>query len=162
MTKRVQFTEDGARRIVAATRAYERGSRDQPPIRFRQPGGDEGGAIRVGKVADAWARGTCASVAVWEGGDGCTPTETDPPTTIDDVSNMSVSVPAGSWVLIALAANGRWYLIDAGQDGECRQTIGGEDITTWPGWDGAKEQLLGHGVDGCLMWFDTTTCDSGS
>lgn len=54
----VKFTEGAARRIVAATRAYERGSRDQPPIRFRQTGGDGGdGNIRYGRISETWTKG---------------------------------------------------------------------------------------------------------
>ncbi len=159
MAKRVKFTEDGARRIVAATRAFERGNRDQPPIKFRSTGGDDGDPVRVGQVTTAWARGTCTSVVIWEQqGSDCEPVENDPPVVIDDVANLSHDVAAHSWVLIVKAANGRWYLLEAGLSGECRTTIGGEDLTTLPDYDGAASQVLGHGPDGCLKWFDTTTC----
>ncbi len=34
MDRKVRFTEDAARRVAAATLAYERSGRDQPPIHF--------------------------------------------------------------------------------------------------------------------------------
>lgn len=154
----VKFSAADARRIAAATRAYERGNRDMAPVRFRDPGGD-GDPIRIGKVGDDWAVGTCATVTIWEGdassGASCKPTNSS--ATIPDVRNLSRDVKADSWVAIALAADGAWYLLEAGPpDGSspCRQTIGGEDVSTWPGWDAEKVQLLGHDGNGCLTWFD--------
>jgi len=160
----VRFSEGDARRIAAATRAYERGNRDMAPVRFRDPGGD-GDPIRIGKVSSDWAFGTCATVTLWEGeassGASCEPTQTSPTATITGVRNQSRDVKAESWVAIARATDGRWYLVEAGapDDSEtCRQTIGGQDITKWAGWDGTKVQLLGHDENGCLKWFDTDEC----
>ena len=70
-----------------------------------------------------------------------------------------------SWVEIARAADGKWYLVEAGSpddEGSCRKTIGGEDITKWPGWDGTTQQILGHDENGCLKWFDIAECEEGS
>ena len=178
--RKVHLTEDVARRMGAATLAYERGNRDMPPVYFRtafdEAGG--GGQIRVGKVSADWAVGTCAEVKVWERVDtGCVPTHCSglPPgeisgipvhlceETIDDVANLSHDVAANSWVVIGQAANGRWYLLEAGkEEGSCRQTIGGEDITKWPGWNGSIVQLLGHDENGCLKWFDSEECEEPS
>jgi hypothetical protein len=160
----VRFSEGDARRIAAATRAYERGNRDMPPVRFRDPGGDGGDPIRIGKVSADWTVGTCATVTLWEGdaisGTSCEPTQTSPTETTADVRNLSRDVKANSWVAIGKAADGNWYLIEAGSpDGSCRQTIGGQDITKWPGWDGTKIQLLGHDENGCLKWFDSEDCE---
>jgi len=176
--RKVHLTEDVARRMGAATLAYERGNRDMPPVYFRTAGGDDGAAIRVGKVSADWAVGTCAEVKVWERVDtGCVPTHCSglPPgeisgipvhlceETIDDVANLSHDVAANSWVVIGQAANGRWYLLEAGkEEGSCRQTIGGEDITKWPGWNGSIVQLLGHDENGCLKWFDSEECEEPS
>lgn len=163
MTRGVRFTEDGARRIVAATRAFEAGDRDAPPIKFRDVGGDDGGELRIGKVASAWSIGTCATVTLWERtGTSCSPTEKDPAETVENVVNLSYDVPAGSWVVIGEAADGKWYLVESGIQGTCRQTIGGEDVTKWPGWSASAVQLLGHDENGCLKWFDAEECSSSS
>jgi hypothetical protein len=131
---------------------------------------DDGGSpIRIGKVDSDWAFGTCATVTLWEGeassGASCEPTQTSPTATITGVRNQSRDVKAESWVAIALATDGRWYLVETGDpDGSetCRQTIGGQDITKWAGWDGTKVQLLGHDENGCLKWFDTDDCQETS
>jgi hypothetical protein len=39
-------------------------------------------------------------------------------------------------------------------------TIGKLDLQTIPGWNKTVEQVLGHNENGCLKWFDTTTCES--
>lgn len=135
-------------------------------VRFDEAGG---GPIRVGKVTGDWPIGTCTAVQVWESivsDSQCLPLEGVGPQgvaeSIANVANLSFDVLAGSWVVVGQAANGQWYLIDAGIEGSCRQTIGGEDIAKWAGWDGAKEQLLGHDGNGCLKWFDVSDCEEPS
>jgi hypothetical protein len=59
--RKVAFTEDAARRVAAATIAYERGSRDMPGVRFRQASGD-GEEPRLGSIAATWTKGTTATV----------------------------------------------------------------------------------------------------
>lgn len=124
--------------------------------------GDEGPRMRVGKVEEDWAIGTLtARVKLYEGsGRGGVEIHSanDPELYLPGVWNLSFDVKEGSWVLVEKAVNGNWYLVDAGMEGTCRQTIGGEDVTKLPGWSASSEQLLGHGVDGCLAWFDTSTC----
>ena len=135
-------------------------------------------AIRVGKVSADWAIGTCASVNVWEqyllgscqpvvgestGGSGeYSGIPSGPALTIENVANLKFNVQANSWVVIGRAGNDRWYLLSAGIEGSCRQTIGGEDVTKLAGWDGTKVQLLGHDATGCLKWFDSEECDEPS
>ena len=249
--RKVHLTEDVARRMGAATLAYERGNRDMPPVYFRTAGDDgaevrvgktEGKwafgtcatitifeeipsgscplptssneqiqnvinltrdvqanswvvifrapngrwhlaeaqdrfAIRVGKVSADWAIGTCASVIVWEqyhSPGSCQPSVGElaggsgeysgvpSSLAIENVANLKFNVQANSWVVIGRAANDRWYLLSSGIEGSCRQTIGGEDITTWPGWNGSIVQLLGHDENGCLKWFDSEECEEPS
>lgn len=117
--------------------------------------------MRVGKISAPWQFGQCSTVTIWEGdadGVDCKPSESEPCETISDVVNLSFDVPADSFVLISRAPNGRWYLTEAGIEGSCRKTIGGEDITSWSGWNGAAEQVLGHDASGCLKWFDVEGC----
>ena len=128
-----------------------------------------GGKLRIGKVSSDWAFGECATVTIWEGeagsgsgsGQSCKPTETSPAETIGEVRNLSHDVASGSWVTISKAADGNWYLVEAGSpdNGSCRKTIAGEDYTQWPGWNTTKVQLLGHDENGCLKWFDNDDCE---
>ena len=126
---------------------------------------DDGGGIRIGKYTGSttWGIGTCATVTVWDGGQGCQPTVSSPAETIADVVNLSRDIPPDSWVVVEQTSSGRWVLVEAGKDeGSCRQTIGGEDITKWPGWSASKIQLLGHDANGCLKWFDSEECEETS
>lgn len=158
---------ESARRIAEVVRKVEGGDRNIPPLPLRTAY-DDGDPVRIGKVSEDWAVGTCATVTIWEGLASlgvCEPTQSSPAVEIENVRNLSHDVQAQSWVAIAKAADGSWYLVEAGSpddSGSCRQTIGGEDLTTIPGWDGSAVQLLGHDASGCLKWFDTEACDSGS
>ena len=121
----------------------------------------EGGQLRIGKYtgSSAWAIGTCATVTLWERtGTNCLPTASSPTETVEAVANLLHDVPANSWVVIGQGTDGKWYLLDSGIEGSCRQTIGGEDVTKLAGWDGTKVQLLGHDANGCLKWFDIAAC----
>lgn len=113
MAKRVAFTEDAARRIAAATRGYERGNRDMPPVKFRTAG-DDGDPVRLGKTTSAWNKGTLATIELYE--EGTPPSEAKKSPTADtlaDCVNKFANVGSGKWVIVARGGNGSWYLIAA-------------------------------------------------
>jgi hypothetical protein len=112
MTKPVTFSEDGARRVIAATKAYEAGNRDMPGIRFRDAGGD-GDPVRLGKTTAAWNKGTLATIDLYENGTPPSETAKSPPDTIVGCVNKFAAVASGKWVMVARAGNGDWYLIAA-------------------------------------------------
>jgi hypothetical protein len=112
MTKPVAFSEDGARRVIAATKAYEAGSRDMSAIRFRDPGGDDGDPVRLGKTTATWTKGTTATINIWESGTPPSETQTTG-VTITGCVNKFATVASGKWVMVARAGNGSWYLISA-------------------------------------------------
>lgn len=154
----VMLTADAARRVGRAVSAYERGNRDIHPPRIRTAG-DDGDPVRLCKTSADWAKGSLATLNVWESGTPPSETQTTGET-IGDVVNKSRDVKSGSFVLIAKAANGSWYLVEAGNpDGEgCRApTIAGEDLTQLSGYDASKTQVLGH-EGGCLKWIDAEDC----
>lgn len=163
---RVDFTRGAAERIARAVRTVEQGDRSQSGPRYPRvwEGGGGGNPVRLGKTTAGWAIGTCATVTLWEQvvEGQCQPGQTSPVATIENVVNLSMDVPSGSWVEIGKGADGRWYLIEAGIEGSCRKTIGGEDITKWPGWNASIVQILGHDENGCLKWFDTESCAPSS
>lgn len=159
--KGVLITQESARRIQRVVQRIEGGDRNIPPVPIRTAF-EEGEGLRVGKVAAAWAIGTCATVTLWErAGANCAPTAKSPSETIENVVNLSYHVPAGSWVVIGQAADGKWYLVESGVEGACRKTIGGEDVTQLLGWNASTKQTLSH-ADGCLKWTNAETSSSGS
>jgi hypothetical protein len=111
-TRKVAFTEEAAGRVARATLAFERGNRDQSPIRFRTAS-DEGDPIRIGKTTATWLKGTLATITLYE--DGTPPSETtaSPAETLEECVNKFADVPSNKWVSVARAANGSWYLIAA-------------------------------------------------
>jgi hypothetical protein len=111
MARKVTFNENDARRIAAATRAYERGNRDQPPIKFRAAGGDDGEPVRIGKTSTEWAKGTTRTITLWE--TGTPPNETQGGGTLEGCVNKFGTVGANKWVALMRGVNGKFYLIAA-------------------------------------------------
>jgi hypothetical protein len=111
--QRVAFTQDSAKRIAAATLAYERGNRDQPPIKFRQPGDDGGDPVRLGKTTAAWSKNSLATITLYEEGTPPSESAKSPADTLEDCVNKFTNVASGKWVMVARAGNGYWYLIAA-------------------------------------------------
>jgi hypothetical protein len=110
MTKPVAFSEDGARRVIAATKSYEAGNRDMPPIKFRDTGDDS--TLRLCKTSAAFNKGTVATLNVWESGTPPNETQTSG-ATVADVVNKYADIEGGKFVSVALHANGRWYVVAA-------------------------------------------------
>lgn len=108
-SRKVAFTEDAAARVAKATLAVERGGRDQSAVYFRQPGGDDGEPIKIGKTTSTWNKGTLATITLYNG--GTPPAETAEGGTVENCVNKFGTVASGKWVAIAQAANGYWYLI---------------------------------------------------
>jgi len=169
MERRVKFSEEGARRIIAATRAYERGNRDQPPVKFRTVG-DDASPLTVCRTAGQWLKGetkeldvifedSCDDEGSGSGSGGGRTLE---------AHNPLFDVAGGAVVLVGQAENGCWYLVqaessDGGTTGEPQGPgIGGQTLTTIQGYGVVYPQVLGHDVNGNLVWFNTTECDEGS
>jgi hypothetical protein len=109
MERKVQLTENTARRMAAATIAFERSGRDQPPIHFRNAG-DDGEPIRLGKTTSTWTKGTTATIDLWEGG---TPGSETQAGTLAGCVNKFANVAGGKWVAVARGPLGAFYLIAA-------------------------------------------------
>lgn len=108
--RKVAFTEDAAGRVAKATLAYERGNRDQSPIRFRQVA-DDGEPVRIGKTSSQWLKGSIATIDLWEAGDAGS--ELSSGETLDGCVNKFADVASGKWVSVARGPFGAWYLIAA-------------------------------------------------
>jgi hypothetical protein len=116
MAKGVKFGEGAARRIIAATRAYERGNRDQPPVKFRQVSDDPENGL-LGKTDEAWDKDTLAAITIYDSGSPGDEQPSDPPRVISDCVNKFADIDADSWVWLALNPNGAWYVTAA----ECNE-----------------------------------------
>lgn len=108
MARRVAFTEDGARRVAEATRAYERGNRDMPGVRFRTAASDDQ-SIRLGTISATWSKGSTATVTQ-QNGDGTamagSPTFTaknyfSTVTVLSGTKRVACALIDATWVLIA-------------------------------------------------------------
>jgi hypothetical protein len=109
--RKVAFTEDAARRVAAATIAYERGSRDMPGVRFRQASGDgDGEQPRLGTIAATWTKDTTATVTqINADGTALSPTITFPATN----HFATVTVTTGTKKVLCQFVGDRWLLTAA-------------------------------------------------
>ncbi len=112
MARTVRLTEDAARRMAAATRAYERGNRDQSAVMFRQ-GGEDGDPVRLGKTTARWDKGSLATIELFEEGTPPSEGKKTPADTLANCVNKFATVSTGKWVMVARGGNGYWYLIAA-------------------------------------------------
>jgi len=149
MARRVTFSEEGARRVIAATRAYERGNRDQPPIKFRQPVGDGGGDLEI-RVAiwkpesgsDTWGRSEIAQAALCdEEGVEISPQILVP------VSNLITPLgpTSGDYRIVIGSYFGNWQLLEY-------------DPRLIKGYDPDVRQILSQNNGGILEWLDVENC----
>lgn len=108
--RKVAFTEDAARRVAAATLAYERGSRDMPPIRFRQPGSDDSEEPRLGTISATWDKGEEATVTqIQADGTALSPTVTF----LAKNHFATVTVNSGTKKVLCVFVGDRWLLVAA-------------------------------------------------
>lgn len=68
--------------------------------------------VRLGKTSSAWAKGTTATIDVWESGSPSSETQTTGVTLSGCVNKFS-NVGSGKWVMVAWGGAGAWYLIAA-------------------------------------------------
>ena len=109
--RKVSWNENDARRVAAATLAYERGNRDMPPIHFRNGGGDDGGdEPRIGTISATWNKGSTATVTQIKA-DGTTLS----PTVTFTATNWfaTVTVTSGTRKVLCVFVGDRWLLVAA-------------------------------------------------
>ena len=164
------ITVEAVRRLARAAQRVENGGRNikPPPLRTAFEEGD-GDAVRLGKTTEKWTKGTTTQLElIFE--DNCDDEGLGSGSGAEtlEAHNLSRDVAEGVECVIALAANGCWYLVEAGGceegsgsgsgSGECEcLTLAGQDLTTISGYDSTTTQLLGH-ENGCLKWISTTEC----
>jgi len=107
--QRGYLTPHAARRVGRVVREYEAGDRDQPPIKFRDAGGDDD-QIRMGTIAATWTKATTATVTpIRSNGNAITGAVTF------EATNWfaTVTVAAGTKKVACAWCDGRWILIAA-------------------------------------------------
>lgn len=107
--RKVSWNENDARRVAAATLAYERGSRDMPGLRFRQGGGDAE-EPRLGTISATWNKGATATVTqIKADGNALSPTVTFQATN----HFATVTVASGTRKVLCVFVGDRWLLVAA-------------------------------------------------
>ena len=107
--RKVSWNENDARRVAAATLAYERGSRDMPGLRFRQ-GSDDGEEPRLGTISATWNKGSTATVTQIKA-DGTT---LSPTVTFTATNHFAtVTVTSGTRKVLCVFVGDRWLLVAA-------------------------------------------------
>lgn len=174
MGRRIDNSDRGAlisvesvRRIAKAIAKVENGDRRIPAPPIRTAYEDETG-VKIGRTAAAWPKGEVAELELIYQGDCEVEGGSGSGGNLLEAHNVVFDVASGVRVVVALAENGCWYLVQAescdtdgsGSGCEC-PAIGGQDLTTLDNYDASKVQLLGHDM-GCLRWFNVTECEEGS
>lgn len=159
------ITVEAVRRLARAAQRVENGGRNIKPPALRTAFDEGGDPVRLGKTTEAWTKGTTTELElIFQ--DNCADEGLGSGSGADTIEahNRSHDVAEGVECVVALAANGCWYLVEAGGcdegsgSGECGcLTLAGQDLTTIAGYDAAATQVLGHEA-GCLTWISTTQC----
>lgn len=106
-------SRESMRRIGRVVQHYEHGERNRGGLPLSTAWGDDGDPIRIGKTTAVWAKGTLATITLYEEGTPPSETAKSPPETLADCVNKFANVLADKWVSVARAQNGSWYLIAA-------------------------------------------------
>jgi hypothetical protein len=147
---RVSFTKASAERIANAVRAVEGGDRDGSSY-ISAPRGQAGvsKSIRLGTYTGSWDIGDTKVVEL------CGSTNTA------EVLNLTVHIMDGTGTsttqqsVLFSKVCGTNVAVELPLD-QCKN-IGGA-INKIAGFDAEKIQILGHDEDGCLLWYEITTC----
>jgi len=127
-------------------------------VRF---GNDSGGATKVGKTSETWAKDPVTTIDLWEA--GTPPDEESSDATLENCVNKFEDVPADRWVVVCQATNGYWYLVERERT-ECEVPITRASLTDVEGYDEGQTQVLGHeegSGSSCvdLKWMNVIDCD---
>lgn len=153
-TEPVAFTKFAADRIARVVRLVEAGGREQQPLKFTRVGATPA-SLKVGTFTGSWDAGTfktvtlsgstnTASVYNWS-----TPVVT--PTTNTSCERFVVFGPAA----------GKLSALEVQLQVTCQTCLlsfGNVDLTDIENHSPNKIQLLGKGENGCIRWFDISTC----
>ena len=147
---RVSFTKASAERIADAVRAVEGGDRNGSPF-ISGPRDQAVGSkvVRLGSFTGSWDIGDTKIVEL------CGSTNTA------EVLNLTVHIMEGAGTsatqqsVLFSKVCGTNVAVELPLD-QCKN-IGGA-INKIAGFDASKIQILGHDEDGCLLWYEITTC----
>ena len=136
------LTAEAAQRMATATRRVEKIGVDVPPGEWHPYVPDEAFALRLVKTKIAWPVGTWQTLDEYIGEPGAA--VTDPAWPKVRAWNGLVSFPAGVDLFVG-HVNGHYRVLVF-------------SYTQVAGYSGARQQILGHGASGELVWLDTQAC----
>ncbi len=155
------FSLNDAKRIGKAVRLVER---DEPRLDL---GGDKDATMSRGvrlmlarHAGSNWPASSSAVVTIYNGEPGSVASAV---TVVAHNQFLSVSGDSTcQWV--ALGNNGYgWYAVAVQPDtATCTMYVAGFDMSSLPGYDGTKVQMLGHDTSECIRWYDITSCSTAS
>lgn len=153
------FSEGDAKRIGQAVRRVERGPEQ---VRLGGPiaeGAAPGVRLLIARhEGEGWPTGSTAVVTLHNGLPGSVSSAMTMVAYNHYIKFSSDTNCTARWV--ALGHNGfAWHPVDAQADcGTCVSLVGGLDFRVFPGYQHTNVQMLGHSGDGCIKWYDVTTC----
>lgn len=153
------FNENDAKRIGRAIRAVER-----DPTKVRLGGASENGAapgvrlLLAKHTGASWPTASTAVVTLYNGEVGSVASAMTMVAYNQYIKFAEGTACTSRWV--ALGHNGfAWHPVDFQSDcGTCVTMLGGVDFRVFPGYANTATQMLGHSANGCIQWFDVTTC----
>lgn len=152
------FNLEDAKRIGRAVRLVERAEPRQDLAGEPNGAVSRGVRLLIAKHAgSSWPQSSSAVVTAYNGSLGSVASAV---TLVAYNQFLRITDDACTNRWVALGHNGfGWYAVNA--ENACTTTcvisVGGVDFSGLPHY-GSGTQMLGHDSNGCLRWFDVTTC----
>lgn len=143
------FKEGAFRRTANVVRIVENWKNEKPPVVVQPPVEvSDGEQIRIGTIAETWAKGSAATVTQLNGDT----TEYLSGTTFTAYNWVGdVAVASGTRTVTCANVGGTWVLVSV--------TDQALDLTTLPGYDPTATQVLANDA-GTFRWIALTDCAS--
>lgn len=75
--------------------------------------GSGGSGVLLGKTSAQWAKGSLATISLYEEGAPPSESQNAPAATLEGCINKFANVSADKWVIVAQSSRGHWYLVSA-------------------------------------------------
>lgn len=154
-TERLAFTRKSVERIQRVVRIVEAGDRKSEPLRFgTRAAAGSGAVVKFGAFLGDWPLGEYNAVTMV----GSTVTAS-----VLNACNPVLAASDTNCARVVLFSNvkGTQVALELQYEATCTTchiSINGFDLTTLPGYENDKIQILGHDSSACLTWYSTNTC----
>jgi hypothetical protein len=153
---RVTFTPGSAERIAKVVRIVEAGNRDATGYVASPRLQGDGVKLRLGTFTGDWSVGTYKTVTFENSTNTVSVYNWCNAAVGSDTSNTT-----NTRYVIFGRVNGTQSAVELQMQDTaqtCSSSIGGTDLTSFPGYSGGAIQLLGHNESACFQWYSITTC----